>query len=93
MVDWTRSWMSRANGCSRPRFFLMCGFSFAVFLSAFQLFPTAPFHIRDLGGSTFAAGLFLACLTFASAVVGAVHRRAWRTGSACAGRSGWAASR
>ncbi len=51
-----------------PRFFLMCGFSFAVFFSAFQLFPTAPFRIRDLGGSTFAAGLFLACLTFASAV-------------------------
>jgi MFS family permease len=51
-----------------PRFFLMCGFSFAVFLSAFQLFPTAPFRIRDLGGSTFVAGLFLACLTFASAV-------------------------
>jgi len=51
-----------------PRFFLMCGFSFAVFLSAFQLFPTAPFRIRDLGGGTFAAGLFLACLTFASAV-------------------------
>jgi len=51
-----------------PRFFLMCGFSFTVFLSAFQLFPTAPFHIRDLGGSPFAAGLFLAFLTFASAV-------------------------
>jgi MFS family permease len=50
-----------------PRFFLMCGFSFAVFFSAFLLFPTAPFRIRDLGGSTFAAGLFLACLTFASA--------------------------
>ena len=50
-----------------PRFFLMCGFSFAVFFSAFQLFPTAPFRIRDLGGDTFAAGLFLACLTFASA--------------------------
>jgi MFS family permease len=50
------------------RFFLMCGFSFAVFLAAFQLFPTAPFHIRDLGGDAFAAGLFLACLTFASAV-------------------------
>lgn len=50
-----------------PRFFLMCGFSFAVFFSAFQLFPTAPFRIRDLGGGTFAAGLFLACLTFASA--------------------------
>ena len=51
-----------------PRFFLMCGFSFAVFLSAFQLFPTAPFRIRELGGDTFAAGLFLACLTLASAV-------------------------
>ena len=50
-----------------PRFFLMCGFSFTVFLSAFQMFPTAPFHIRDLGGSTFAAGLFLAFLTFSSA--------------------------
>jgi MFS family permease len=51
-----------------PRFFLMCGFSFTVFLSAFQLFPTAPFHIRDLGGSTFAAGLFMAFLTYSSAV-------------------------
>ncbi len=50
-----------------PRFFLMCGFSFSVFLSAFLLFPTAPFRVRDLGGSTFAAGLFLACLTYASA--------------------------
>jgi MFS family permease len=51
-----------------PRFFLMCGFTFTVFVSAFQLFPTAPFHIKDLGGSTFASGLFLAFLTFASAV-------------------------
>jgi MFS family permease len=50
-----------------PRFFLMCGFTFTVFVSAFQLFPTAPFQIRALGGSTFAAGLFLAFLTFASA--------------------------
>ncbi|MEI6668700.1 MAG: MFS transporter [Acidobacteriota bacterium] len=51
-----------------PRFFLMCGFSFTVFLSAFQMFPTAPFHIRDLGGSTFASGLFMACLTYSSAI-------------------------
>jgi MFS family permease len=51
-----------------PRFFLMCGFTFTVFVSAFQLFPTAPFHIKDLGGSTFAAGLFLAFLTYASAL-------------------------
>jgi MFS family permease len=50
-----------------PRFFVMCGFSFTVFLSAFQLFPTAPFHILALGGSTFASGLFLGMLTYASA--------------------------
>jgi MFS family permease len=46
----------------------MCGFSFTVFLSAFQLFPTAPFRILDTGGSTFAAGLFLGLLTYASAL-------------------------
>jgi MFS family permease len=51
-----------------PRFFVMCGFSFTVFLSAFQLLPTAPFHILDLGGSTFASGLFLGCLTYSSAL-------------------------
>jgi MFS family permease len=45
----------------------MCGFSFTVFLSAFQLFPTAPFHIIDLGGSTFASGMFLGFLTYSSA--------------------------
>jgi len=50
-----------------PRFFVMCGFSFTVFLSAFQLLPTAPFRILDLGGSTTAAGLFLGFLTYASA--------------------------
>jgi len=50
-----------------PRFFVMCGFSFTVFVSAFQLLPTAPFHIVDLGGSTFASGLFLGFLTYASA--------------------------
>ena len=45
----------------------MCGFSFTVFLSAFQLLPTAPFHILELGGGTGAAGLFLGFLTYASA--------------------------
>ena len=49
------------------RFFLMCGFTFTVFLSAFQLLPTAPFHILELGGSKFAAGLFLGLLTYSSA--------------------------
>jgi len=50
-----------------PHFFVMCGFTFTVFLSAFQLLPTAPFHILDLGGSTFASGLFLGLLTYSSA--------------------------
>ena len=45
----------------------MCGFSFTVFLSAFQLLPTAPYHIIDLGGTTFASGLFLGFLTYSSA--------------------------
>ncbi len=50
-----------------PRFLVMCGFSFTVFLSAFQLLPTAPFHILDLGGTTFASGMFLGFLTYSSA--------------------------
>jgi MFS family permease len=51
-----------------PRFFLMCGFTFTVFLSLFQLLPTVPFFILDLGGSTTVAGLFLGVLTFGSAL-------------------------
>jgi MFS family permease len=50
-----------------PRFFLMCGFTFTVFLSVFQLLPTAPFHILALGGSTLASGLYLGLLTYSSA--------------------------
>ena len=46
----------------------MCGFSFTVFLSAFQLLPTAPFHILALGGTTSEAGLFLGFLTYSSAL-------------------------
>jgi MFS family permease len=49
------------------RFFVMCGFTFTVFLSVFQLIPVSPFHIRDLGGGALASGLFLGFLTFASA--------------------------
>jgi len=48
-------------------FFVMCGFTFTVFFSALALFPTAPFHVQALGGSTFAAGSFLGLLTYASA--------------------------
>ncbi len=50
-----------------PRFFIMCAYSFTVFVSVFQLLPTAPYHILDLGGSTAEAGLFLGLLAFASA--------------------------
>ena len=49
------------------RFLLMCAFTFTVFLSAFQLLPVAPFRVLALGGSTFAAGLFLGLLTYAAA--------------------------
>ena len=60
--------MSSADRVFTPRFFLMCGFSFTVFVSAFQLLPTAPFHILDLGGSTVASGMFLGFLTYSSAL-------------------------
>jgi MFS family permease len=45
----------------------MCGFSYTVFLSAFQLLPTAPYRILELGGSKATAGLFLGFLTYSSA--------------------------
>jgi MFS family permease len=65
-----------------PRFFLMCGFTFTVFLSLFQLLPTAPYRILQLGGSEVAAGLFLGGLTYASAlsapVTGALSDRVGR---------------
>ena len=50
-----------------PRFFIMCAYTFTVFVSVFQLLPTAPYHVLDLGGGTVAAGLFLGFLTYASA--------------------------
>ncbi len=59
--------MPPADRLFTPRFFVMCGFTFTVFVSAFQLLPTAPFHILDLGGTTFASGLFLGFLTYSSA--------------------------
>ena len=59
--------MDRPPPLFTARFFVMCGFTFTVFLSAFMLFPTAPFRIVSLGGTKFAAGLFLGFLTYASA--------------------------
>jgi MFS family permease len=64
--------MPAAASLFTPRFVVMCGFNFVVFLSAFQLLPTAPFHIRALGGSALAAGLFLGFLTYASAMSGPI---------------------
>ncbi len=40
-----------------PRFLSMCGFTFTVFLSAFQLLPVAPYRILALGGTAAVAGL------------------------------------
>ncbi len=59
--------MSAGNSLFNARFFVICAFNFTVFLSGFMLFPTGPFHILDLGGNKFTAGLFLAFLTYASA--------------------------
>jgi len=46
----------------------MCGFSFTVFVSLFQLLPTAPYHLLDVGAPTAIAGLFLGVLTYSSAL-------------------------
>ena len=65
-----------------PRLLVMCGFYFMMCLSHFQLLSTVPFRIRDLGGTTFAAGLFLGFLTYASAssapITGAIADRIGR---------------
>jgi len=42
-------------------------FTFITFSTAFQLFPTIPFRIIDLGGTKSQAGLFLAIYTYACA--------------------------
>jgi MFS family permease len=50
------------------RFLELCLFNFAASAAVFALLPVVPFRIRELGGGTEAAGLFLGALTFASAV-------------------------
>ena len=51
-----------------PKFFALFTFTFTVFISLFQLLPTAPYRILAIGGSTASAGLFLGGLTYASAL-------------------------
>lgn len=50
------------NRLFTPPFFVMCGFTFTVFLSVFQLLPTAPFRIIELGGSTLWICISCGCL-------------------------------
>jgi MFS family permease len=46
----------------------ICGFSLLTFLAAFQLFPTIPLRLLELGASQAAAGAFLTAYTWASAL-------------------------
>ena len=65
-----------------PRFFIMCAYSFTVFVSVFQLLPTAPYHIVELGGGTAAAAVcFSGFLTYSSALFGARSPGRSATGS------------
>lgn len=57
----------RRDALFTPRFFTLFAFTFTVFVSMFQLLPTAPYRILAIGGSTAVAGLFLGLLTYASA--------------------------
>ncbi len=50
------------------RFIRLWSFTFITFVTAFQIFPTMPFRILELGGSESEAGLFLAIYTWASAI-------------------------
>jgi MFS family permease len=45
----------------------MCAYSAMVFVSVFQLLPTAPYRVLELGGTAAAAGLFLGLLAYSSA--------------------------
>jgi MFS family permease len=49
-------------------FLNLCLFAFLAFLAAFQLFPTIPFHLIELGASRSRAGAFLTVYTWASAL-------------------------
>src|SRR5262245_6095641 len=49
-------------------FLRLCLCAFAAFIAAFQLFPTIPFHLIELGAGRAQAGLFLTVYTWASAL-------------------------
>lgn len=60
--------LTQQDALFTPRFFTLFAFTFTVFVSMFQLLPTAPYRILAIGGSTAIAGLFLGLLTYASAL-------------------------
>jgi MFS family permease len=51
-----------------PAFVRLCAFSFLTFFAAFQLFPTIPLRLLELGASRAGAGVFLTAYTWASAL-------------------------
>src|SRR5260221_2337753 len=65
-----------------PRFLLLWCYAFVTFFSAFQLLPTFPLRILELGGSQAQAGWFLSVYTFSSAfsapVMGSIADRIGR---------------
>ena len=68
------------------RFFTMCGFTFTVFLSAFQLLPVAPFHILELGRQHLRRRALPRLPDLLLRALGAVHgrpRRPLRASASC----------
>jgi MFS family permease len=59
--------MSSSERLFTPRFLLLWLYAFVTFFSAFQLLPTFPLRILELGGTQAQAGWFLSVYTFASA--------------------------
>ena len=67
----TRPLLNRATAREplfTPSYLRIWTLFFVTFVSAFQLFPTIPFRVLDLGGTKAEAGLFLAAYTYASAL-------------------------
>lgn len=50
-----------------PRFLLVCTITFVTFFAAFQLFPTVPLRLLDLGATIAESGRFMAAFTAGSA--------------------------
>lgn len=67
-ADARRAKADHSDRLFTPRFYILWFYNFVVFLSVFQLLPTAPFYILSLGGSSTEAGLFLGFLTYSCAI-------------------------